>query len=87
MVYHASGSSTLVASLPYIIMNGDIIDTDPSGTADIIFSDDSLLTLADDTTLELRLTLGSMSEPIASVILASGNIWGRVLTATGVYNV
>ena len=49
--------------------------------------DDSLLSLADDTTLELRLTLGAVSEPIASVVLASGNIWGRVLTATGVYNV
>ncbi len=87
MVYHASGSSTLVSSLPYIIMNGDIIDTDPSGAADIIFSDDSLLSLADDTTLELQLSLGASSEPIASVILASGNIWGRVLTSTGVYNV
>ena len=63
---------------------GDIIRTGNSGTGTIRFNqDESLLRLATDTTLELR--VGDLDgNSVAEAILSDGRLWGRILSNTGI---
>lgn len=57
---------------------------DPSALATITFSDSSILRLGSDTTVELTTGVNTGQQAIAQVILQNGELWGRVLTHTGV---
>ena len=49
----------------------------------ITFSDNSVLRLDADTTVELTTHTNTAGNSIAAIILADGQLWGRVLTSTG----
>ena len=49
----------------------------------ITFSDNSVLRLDADTTVELTTHTNTAGDSIAAIILADGQLWGRVLTSTG----
>jgi hypothetical protein len=52
--------------------------------ATITFSDSSILRLDHGTTVELSTGLNTSHQAIAQVILQNGQLWGRVLTSTGI---
>ena len=74
-IYHASGSYEDISSYPYIVKNGDIIDTPPLGGATVIFDDASVLRLDADTTLALDTGTLTDGTEIASLLLESGQVW------------
>ncbi len=66
------------------LYEGDIIESDSTGTGTIAFEEDaSLIRFFVDTSLELRYgVLGGNT--VAEAILSDGSLWGRILTSTGV---
>lgn len=76
--------SNIIASAWLPLYAGDIVITDPASEAEIGFpSDNSILRLDENTNVELQFgTLGWAT--VAQAILNNGNLWGRVLTGTGI---
>ena len=80
-IYRTDGT-TIPAAIGTVLKAGDIIKTDSSSTLTIAFVDTSILRLDADTTASLDISTIS-TEPnkqIASLILESGQVWGRILS-------
>ncbi len=87
MVYRANQALPIAMTSGMDIMDGDIVQTSSSGTIGIIFTDDSIIRLSGDSTLALNIGSSTWGGQIAQAILQNGNLWGRILSETGVYNI
>jgi hypothetical protein len=83
-VYHASGTSSPI-TIGTIFYAGDIIETDPSTSITLAFSDLSLIRLEPDTTIFLNLETLPDTTTLAKAIIENGGMWWRVLSETGGY--
>ncbi|MBP9779910.1 hypothetical protein KBD33_04805, partial [Candidatus Gracilibacteria bacterium] len=63
---------------------GDIVETLGSSSGTIAFSDASIIRLDELTSVTLSGGTNSDGDNIAQLILKDGNLWGRVLTSTGI---
>jgi FecR protein len=87
-IYHADGTSTASPVVPFTVKNGDILDTPAGGCATIAFEDFSVLRLGEETTLSLDVgTVMPSGELVANILMDNGQVWGRILTETGSYNI
>lgn len=84
-IYQSSGS--IIPWIPWTpLYEGDVISTDWSGTGTLQFTDSSIIRLNTGTTVELSPPSGGVGT-IADIILASGELWWRILTTDGSYNI
>lgn len=81
-IYPADNSSSHPTSTGMTLKAGDIIKTNPSCGMTIAFVDTSILRLDRDTTASLDISTNSIEpgKQIASLILESGQVWGRILS-------
>lgn len=71
-------------SIPFDIYVGNFVETTGATLATVTFSDDSLIRLNTDSKVDFTLGDNGSGATVAQVILDHGEIWGRVLTSTGI---